>query len=127
MGFAKLLIGWALSMVICATLALGQSAVRGKPTSGFLEALLGLGVLLAIPSFLFALIAGWPTMSWLASQRLGWLLPIVAAAVLASIMWVLTKLLLPSGWHGVEHTLVAYAAVLGLVWGCLNLVTASDR
>jgi len=62
-GFAKLLIGWALSMVIYAAFIQAWYAANGKPNSGFVEALQGLGILLAIPSFLFALIVGWPAMA----------------------------------------------------------------
>jgi hypothetical protein len=39
-------------------------------------------------------------------------------------MWVLAALMLPDGWRGAGDALVGYAAVLGLVWGCLSLVTA---
>ena len=77
------------------------------------------GVLLA--TFLFALVVGWPTMAWLAQLRTGWLLPLVASAIFALVMWVLTKIMLPNGWVGVEQTLIGYAAVLGLVWGCINI------
>ena len=84
---------------------------------------MGLGILLAIPSFVFALAIGWPTMSWLANLRPALLLPIVAAAVLAGVMWVLATLMLPDGWRGAAHALVGYAAVLGFVWGCLSLAT----
>ncbi len=75
MSFAKLMIAWVLSTAIYAMFVQGRYAGTGKPHSGFGEALLGLGALLAIPSFLFALILGWPTMSLLARQQPGWLLP----------------------------------------------------
>ena len=102
-------------------------AASGKPNSGFVQALLGLGILLAIPTFLFALFVGWPTMTWLAGLRPAWLVPLVAGAVFALLMWVLGTLLLPDGWRGVRDALVVYTAVLGLVWGCLNLATAPAR
>ena len=127
MGFAKLLIGWALSLAIYAAVIQAWYAAKGEATSGFVEALLGLGILLAVPSFLFALIVGWPTMSWLAGLRPAWVAPPVAAAVLALLMWVLATILLPAGWRGAGHALVGYAAVLGLVWGCLNLATSPAR
>ena len=131
MGFAKLLIAWALSMAIYATIIQAFYAAKGKATSGFAEGVaegfMGLGILLAIPSFLFALIVGWPTLSWLVNLRPTWLVPLVAAAVFASIMWVLATLMLPSGWRGVVYALVGYAAVLGLVWACLTLATAPSE
>ena len=40
------------------------------------------------------------------------------------LMWVLTAPMLSDNWHGAGQALVGYAAVLGLVWGCLNLVAA---
>jgi hypothetical protein len=126
-GFAKLLIGWALSMAIYAAITHAWYAAKAQATSGFAEGLLGLGILLAIPSFIFALIVGWPTMAWLASLRPAWLVPFAAAAALALIMWLLTTLMLPAGWRGAGHALVGYAAVLGLVLGCLNLASAPGR
>ena len=30
---------------------------------------------------------------------------------------------LPDGWRGAGYALVGYAAVLGLIWGCLTLTT----
>ena len=127
MGFAKLLIGWVLSMVIYAALVQVWYAAKGEANNGFVEALLGLGVLLAIPSFLFALIIGWPTMTWLASLPAAWLVPFVAGAVFALLVWVLTMIMLPDGWRGAAHALVGHATVLGLVWGFLNLITARAR
>ena len=131
MGFAKLLIAWALSMPIYATIIRAWDGTRGKATSGFAEGIaegfMGLGILLAVPSFLFALIVGWPTLSWLANLRPAWLVPLVAATVFPLIMWVLATLMLPDGWRGAVHALVGHAAVLGLVWGCLNLATAPVR
>lgn len=88
---------------------------------------MGLGILLAIPTLLFAVVVGWPTMSWLANLRPAWLTPFVAAAGFGLLMWVLVMLMLPGGWRGVGHALVGYAAVLGLVWGCINLITAPAR
>ena len=127
MGFAKLLIGWALSMAVYVTIIVTWNSSKGAYQSGFVEALLGIGILIAIPSFLFALIVGWPTMSGLASLRPAWLVPLVAGPVLGLLMWILAALMLPSDWRGAGHALVGYAAVLGLVWGCLSLVTAPAR
>ena len=124
MGFAKLLIGWSLSMAIYTVIVMAWHSAKGQARSGFIEALLGLGILLAIPSFLFALIVGWPIMSWLAGLRPVWLVPPVAGAVFALLTWVLTAFMLPEGWRGAGDVLVGYAAVLGLVWGCLNLTAA---
>lgn len=121
MGFVKLLIAWALSIAIYAAIIQGWYTAKGEATSdfakGIVEGFMGLGILLAIPSLLFALIVGWPTMSGLASLRPAWLLPLVAAAVLALLMWMLATLMLPDGWRGAGHALAGYAAVLGLVWG----------
>ena len=131
MSFVRLLVAWALSLAIYAAIIQAWYAAKGEATSGFAkgiaEGFMGLGILLAIPTFLFALIVGWPTMSWLASLRPAWLLPLAAAAVLALVMWVLTAMMLPEGWRGAGHALVGYAAVLGLVWACLNLATAPAR
>lgn len=127
MAFAKLLIAWALSIVIYAAFIHAWYAASGRPNSGFVEALLGLGILLAIPGFLFALILGWPTMSWLADMRPTWLIPFVAAAMFALLMWVLAWLMLPDDWRGAGLALVGYVAVLGLVWGCFHLATAPAR
>ena len=131
MGFVKLLIAWALSMAVFAVTIQAWDAAKGPATSGFVkgsvDGFIGLGILLAIPTFLFALIIGWPIMSWLANLRPAVLSPLVAAAVLALLMWVLATLMLPDGWRGAGHALVAYAAVLGLVWACLNLATAPGR
>lgn len=124
MSFTKLLIAWVLSMVIYAFILEACSVARGKARSGFVEAFAGLGVLLAIPGILFALIVGWPMMSWLGSLSPAWLVPVVATAIFALLMWVLTTLLLPGGWRGAGHALVGYAAVLGVVWGCINLASA---
>jgi len=124
-AFVRLVSAWLLSMALYAAIIQGWHAAKGQPTSGFgshiLEIIMGLGVLLAIPTFLFALVVGWPTMAWLAQLRTGWLLPLVASAIFALVMWVLTKIMLPNGWVGVEQTLIGYAAVLGLVWGCINI------
>jgi hypothetical protein len=124
MGLVKLLVAWALSMTIYVAVIQGWNAARGKAATGFGEGLLGLGILLAIPSFMFAVIVGWPAVAWLTNLRPAWLVPLAAGAVLSSLMWILTTLLLPDGWRGAGQALVAYAAVLGLVWGCLNLATA---
>jgi hypothetical protein len=127
-SFARLLVAWALSMAIFAAIIQAWHAAEGQGTSGFasgmLETFIGIGILLAIPTFIFALVVGWPTVSWLAHIRQAWLVPLLAAAVLALAMWVLAKIMLPGGWLGVEQTLVGYAAVLGFVWGCLNLAAA---
>lgn len=131
MGFVRLLVAWALSMAIYSALIHAWFAAKGKATSGFVqgtvEGFMGLGILLAIPSFLFALVIGWPTMSWLANLRPALLLPLVAPAVLGAVMWVLATLMLPDGWRGAAHALVGYAAVLGFVWACLNIATAPAR
>jgi hypothetical protein len=128
MGFARLVIAWALSMAIYAAIIAGWSAAKGEATGGLgkgvVEGFLGLGILLAIPTFLFAVVIAWPTMSWLASLRPSWILPPAAAAAFALLMWLLASLMLPDGWRGAGHALVGYAAVLGLVWGCLNLAAA---
>jgi hypothetical protein len=123
-GFAKLLIAWALSMVIYAAIIQAWYAANGQAASGFVEGLLGLSILLAVPTFLFALIVGWPTMSWVASARPAWVVPLGAGALFALLMWVLATLMLPDGWRGAGLALVGYAAVLGLVWSSLNLATA---
>ena len=127
MGFAKLLIGWALSLVIYAVVIQAWYVASGRTNSGFAEGLLGLGILLAIPSLVFTLIVGRPTMTWLASLHPAWLAPLVAAAVFALCMWVLATLMVPDGWHGAALALVGHAAVLGLVLGCLNLASAPTR
>lgn len=131
MAFAKLLIAWVLSMAVYAAIIQAWFATQGKATSGLgrgvVEGFMGLGILLAIPTFLFALVVGWPTLSFLANLRPALLVPLAAAAVLAALMCVLAKLMLPAGWGGAAHALVGYAAVLGLVWGCLNVVTATAR
>jgi fructose-specific phosphotransferase system IIC component len=125
------MVAWALSMAVYSALIHAWFAAKGKATSGFVqgtvEGFLGLGILLAIPSFLFALVIGWPTMSWLAHLRPALLIPLVAATVLGAVMWVLATLMLPDGWRGAAHALVGYAAVLGIVWGCLNLATVPAR
>lgn len=113
-------------MLVLAATMQAWSAAQGNPprnfASGILEGFIGLGILLAIPTLLFALVIGWPTFSALSGLRPAWLIPFVAAAVLALIMWVLMRLMLPSGWLGVEQTLVAYAMILGLVAGSLSLL-----
>lgn len=128
MSFARLLVAWALSMAIYAAIIQTWHAAKGQApgsfASGMLEGFIGLGILLAIPTLLFAFIVGWPVMSWLAQMRPAWLMPLLAAALLALVMWVLAAIILPGGWHGAEQALVDYAAVLGLVWGCLNLAAA---
>lgn len=131
MGFIKLLIAWPLSMAIYYAIVQGWRAAKGEATSDFLKGMvdgfIGLGILLAIPTLLFALVVGWPIMSWLASLRPPWLLPVVAPAVLALLMWVLATLMLTDGWRGAGYALAGYAAVLGLVWACLHLATAPAR
>ena len=131
MGFVRLLIAWALSMAIYAAMIQAWAAAKGTATSGFVkgvgEGFLGLGILLAMPTFLFALIIGWPTMSWLANLRPAFLVALAAPAVLALIMWILATVMLPDGWRGAAYALVGYAAVLGLVWACLTLATAPAR
>ena len=111
-------------MPVYTAVVVAWNPAKGAARTGFLEASLGLGLLLAIPSFLFALILGWPLMSLLASLRPAWLVPLAAGPVFALLMWILTALILPEGWRGAGHALIGYAAVLGLVWGCLNLVPA---
>ena len=131
MAIAKLLIAWVLSMAVYAAIIQAWFATQGKATSGLgrgvMESFMGLGILLAIPTLLFALVVGWPTLYFLANLRPAWLVPLVAAAVLATLMWVLATFSLPDGWGGAAHALVGYAAVLGLVWGCLNAVTSTAR
>lgn len=131
MSFVRLLVAWALSMAIYAGIIQAWYAAKGEATSGFAkgvaEGFLGLGILLAIPTFLFALVVGWPTLSWLANLRPAWLVPLAGAAVLALAMWVLTALMLPDGWRGAGLALVGYAAVLGFVWACLDLATGPAR
>lgn len=124
MGFTRLLFAWALSILIYAALIHVWRVASGQSNGGFAEAQLGLGILLAIPGLLFALIFGWPAISWLAGKSPAWLLPMAAAAAFALLMWLLAKLMLPDGWRGAGQALVGYAAVLGLVWGCLNLAAA---
>ncbi len=131
MGFAKLLIAWALSLAVYAALIQGWYAAQGKATSGFGqgvgEGFLGLGILLAIPTFLFALVIGWPVVSWLSNLRPALLIALVAPATLALIMWLLSALMLPDGWRGAGHALIGYAAVLGFVWACLNLTATPGK
>ncbi|HYC97875.1 hypothetical protein [Brevundimonas sp.] len=132
MGFAKLLIAWALSMAVYAASIHAWYAVQGRATTasvkgGALEAFMGLGVLLAIPGFLFAVVVGWPILSRLGALRPAWLVPLVAAGVLAALMWGLAMLMLPAGWRGAGYALAGYAAVLGLVWGCLDLAIRPAR
>jgi hypothetical protein len=127
MGFVKLLIGWALSMAVYAAIIVTWNSPMEASRTGYLDATLGIGILIAIPSFLFALIIGWPIMSGFAGLRPAWLIPLVAGPVFALIMWWLAALMLPDGWRGAAHALVGHAAVLGLVWGCLNVVAAPAR
>lgn len=126
MNFVKLLIAWALAMVIYAVIVETWSVANRRSSYSFLGAIGGLGLLLAIPSLLFALIVGWPTMSWLAGLRPAWLVPAVAAATFALLMWLLTKLMLPSGWRGAGQALVGYAAVLGAIWASIALFSTFD-
>lgn len=123
MSFAKVLLAWAISMPIFVIVIHSWRLVNAQENSGFLETLLGVGVLLLIPSLLFAIIVGWPAAHSLSGLRPAWLSPPVTGALLAFLMWVSTRLLLPNGWVGVEYTLVAYAASLGLVIGCINLAS----
>lgn len=131
MGFARLLIAWALSMALYAAIIQAWYVVQGRETAAFvkgaLEGFIGLGVLLAIPTFLFALVVGWPILSRLDTLRPAWLVPLVAAGVLALLMWILAMLMLPAGWRGTGYALVGYAAVLGVVWGCLDLALPAAR
>lgn len=118
-------------MSIYAALIQAWFAARGQATSGFtrgtMETFIGLGILLAIPTFLFSLVVAWPAMSALTPLRPAWLVPLVAAALLALVMWGLARMMLPTGWLGVEQTLIGYAAVLGLVCGCLHLAGLPAR
>lgn len=120
MGFAKLLMAWALSFVLYAAAIHAVSRGRAGARSGFVHGLLGLGILLALPTFLFALLVGWPAMWLLSGLHPAWLAPLIAAPSFAAIMWVLATRALPDGWRGAAHALVFYAAMLGLVWGCLH-------
>ncbi len=123
MHFAKLLLGWAISLpALVATFHI-WNGLRRQANGGFLEALLGLGVLLLVPSFLFTLIIAWPTTALLTTLPVAWFVPPLNAALLAMLMWALTRLFLRNGWAGVEYTLIAYAGVLGLVLGGLNFVS----
>ena len=127
MGFVKLLAAWTLSLPVYAALIQGWYGKRNA-AGGFVEAFLGLGILLALPSFLFALIVGWPAMSALAGLSPDWLLPPLASALFGLLMWMLAALAFPSGWRGAGYALAGHAAVLGLVWGCLILATTGpDR
>lgn len=125
MGFVNLLIGWAVSMAVYAALIVFAMPSKGSGPRRFADSLLGIGILLAIPTFLFALILGWPIMAGLAALRPAWLVPVVAGPVLALLMWGLQALMLPEGWRGAGRALVGYAAVLGIVWGYLNVTAAT--
>lgn len=125
MGFGKLILAWALSMPVFVGLVFLGRLVSGQANGSFIEALLGLGVLLLVPSLLFALIVGWPTMALLTEMRPAWIIPLAAGAALAMLMWLLTLIFLRNGWAGFEITLAAYAAVLGVIMGAV--VTLSAR
>ncbi len=121
---AQLAIAWPISLVAFALLSVLWTRMAGQRDSGLVDAIIGSGLLLLIPSLLFSLLIGAPLMSLLARQNLpGLLVPIVAAAGFALVMWLLSAVLLPQGWSGAGTALVAYAAVLGLAWGGLHLLT----
>ena len=123
---SQLIIAWPASLAVFAVLSVFWSRMTGHSDSGLGEADLGLGVILLIPSLLFALMVGAPFMSVLAKQNVpGLLIPFAAAAGLALVMWLLSIALLPQGWAGAGAALVAYAAVLGLLWGGLHLLTGA--
>jgi hypothetical protein len=121
--FVKPLIAWALSLPVYAAILVAWNPSNGAAQTDFVEALLGIGILLVMPGFLFTLIVGWPTMSVLVALRPAWLVPLVAGPVFALLMWVLAALMLADDWRGAGDALIGYAAALGVVWGCLNLVT----
>ncbi len=129
MGFLKLLIGWAVSLAVYASIVAASNSSGGRTNSGFAEAMLGISVLIAIPGFLFALVIGWPIMTGLRTMVSPWLLPVAAGLAFAFVMWVLTNVALPDGWRGAGQGLIGYATVLGFVWGSLNqvFVIASHR
>ena len=119
-------IAWPVSLVLLAVLGVFWGRMTGHADSGLREAILGLGVILLVPSLLFALLVGAPFMSLLAKQNLpGLLIPFAAAAGLALVMWLLSSALLPQGWKGAGAALVAYSGMLGLLWGGLHLLTGS--
>ena len=131
MGLAKILVSWILSMLALSAAMQAWSAVQGNSPRGFaqpiLEGFSGLGILLAIPTLVFTLVIGWPTISALSGLQPPWLIPFAAAAVLALLMWALAKMMLPNGWHGVEQALVAYAAALGIVSGLVSILWKSAQ
>lgn len=122
--FSKMATAWLLSMLAfpIATVLVGR--LMGHSDSGVREAILGLGILLLLPSILFALVMGWPIMSALDGLRPPALLPPIAAAALALVMFVVGTALMPDNWRGATYTLTAYGATLGLVWGSILAVTA---
>lgn len=121
-GFATMLGAWALSTIVYTIAVLFVGRAKGSRNSGFGEAFRGIFILLAIPGFLSALIVGWPAISLLAGIVPNWLLPLAAGALFAFAMLVLSALMLPAGWRGAAHALTGFGAVLGLVWGGLDLL-----
>ena len=104
MGFANILIAWALSWVALAVAMQAWSSVQARSARNFLEGVLaglvGLGVLLAIPTILFAFLIGWPVTYLLSGLQPAWLILLLAGPLLALAMKLLMKVLLPNGWQG---------------------------
>lgn len=121
--FSKMAAAWALSMVAFPLAAVFIGRAMGHADSGLREAILSLGILLWLPSILFALLIGWPVMSAVAGLRPQWLLPLIAGAVLSLVMFVLSAAMMPDNWRGATYALAGYGATLGLIWGSILALT----
>ena len=116
------LAAWALSLLLYPPLL---ALATGMDMSGrrLLEGMLGVGVILLLPSLLAAWAGGF-AMRPLRRIRPAWALPPACAAAFAAALGLL-GLGLPAGWGGAALFMAGYGATLGLVWGGLAAISRS--
>lgn len=120
----KVLAAWALTLLIYATIATALSRQRSWRASDLREGLLGIGLVVGLPTLVFALSVVWPIAALLRAVGQPWVFVLGAAALFGAAMRLLTAMVMPTDWKGASQAVVAFAALLGLVWGAIGVITA---
>jgi hypothetical protein len=119
----KILAAWSLTLLTYATVATMFVGQRGASMSQIRVALLGIGLVVGLPTLAFALLVAWPIAAMLRAVDQPWSFVLGSAALFGLAMLFLTAMIIPDDWKGAGLALVAFAALLGLVWGIISLLT----